>query len=645
MKLEFARLVNYRQFYGQQDIGFSTYKDLNVTVFHGDNGAGKSSFFSAINWCLYGEGIEDIGEIISKRAIKEAPIGEEVTTSVQISFIHQGKMYVADRSITVKKLVDGYKKVDKEFTLTRIKKSGDHVKEDKPIGTMNAILPSNVRTYFFFDGEKMDDLTRANSEDVTEAIRNIMRLPALERAQDHLNTVAAEFRREVAKQGSPELEKLTEEEEDLRKSKEKNLTRKDELEEEMHLGKEHLEEVENQLRDTQETRELQKERDELSREIESLDKRDSELILDIQKTVSKTFVKYLPEIAEKAIGILDEKREKGEIPSGVRETVVKDLLEDLECICGRPFKEGDEAYKKLNSLLKKATSSKLEMEVSRLGGSLGLLSSRYEDDYSNLNTFVKHRAQTQEDNEKKYAQLDEIKHKIGNSSEEEIANLEKLRTKIERDYRLCISNQGKVIGALEVIEKQISEIGNRREKALSKEKKVAFLSKKERLSQQAADAVAIIKEEFFENTRMEIEKATKKVFSTLAWKQDHFQDLVLDENFRLEVIDRWGTPTRQELSAGERQILSLSFITALSNLSGEEAPLVMDTPFGRLSGNHLSAVAENLPDLTPQLILFVTDREWDEASRTNLEPRVGTQYNLNFDIGNGCTTVEEIEFK
>ena len=92
MKLEFARLVNYRQFYGQQDIGFSTYKDLNVTVFHGDNGAGKSSFFSAINWCLYGEGIEDIGEIISKRAIKEAPIGEEVTTSVQISFIHQGKM-------------------------------------------------------------------------------------------------------------------------------------------------------------------------------------------------------------------------------------------------------------------------------------------------------------------------------------------------------------------------------------------------------------------------------------------------------------------------------------------------------------------------------------------------------------------------
>lgn len=78
--------------------------------------------------------------------------------------------------------------------------------------------------------------------------------------------------------------------------------------------------------------------------------------------------------------------------------------------------------------------------------------------------------------------------------------------------------------------------------------------------------------------RQEIEAHTIEVFSRLAWKQEHFQDVRLDQDFRLEVIDRWGMPTREELSAGERQILSLSFICAMARVSGEDAPLVMETP-------------------------------------------------------------------
>jgi DNA sulfur modification protein DndD len=646
MKLEFARLFNFRQFYGQQDATFSSFDDLNVTVFHGDNGAGKTSFFSAISWCLYEEGVDDIGELISKRALNDAAIGDEVVTSVQIEFRHEGKTYVANRQLSVEKVKGGYRRKNITFDLTQIKKNGNHVPESNPEGTMNAILPSNVRPYFFFDGEKMDDLTKANSEEVTEAIRNIMRLPALERAKEHLNSIAAEFRREVAKQGSPELERLTEEEESLRDKKEKSLIRKKELEQEINLGKEKLEEVEEKLRNTKETRILQDKRDEINHIIQDLEKQESEFTNDIQKVVNKTYLKYLPSVAEKAIAILDEKREKGEIPSGVREQLVHDLLENLECICGRSFEKNDSSYNNLQALLAKTTSSKLEMEVTKLGGMLAALNSRFENDYNSLNTLVKHRAQTREANDMHYGQLDDIRRKLEGSSEKETANLEKLRTKLEHQYRVSISDQGKVIGTLESLEQHISEMASRREKALAKEKKAQFLSKKEKLAQQAADAVAIIKEEFFENTREEIEKATKEVFSRLAWKnEEHFKDVILDQSFRLEVIDRWGTPTRQELSAGERQILSLSFITALSRLSGEEAPLVMDTPFGRLSGNHLSAVAENLPQLTPQLILFVTDREWDEASRTNLEPRVGIMYRLNFDKATSSTDIEEVDFE
>ena len=80
---------------------------------------------------------------------------------------------------------------------------------------------------------------------------------------------------------------------------------------------------------------------------------------------------------------------------------------------------------------------------------------------------------------------------------------------------------------------------------------------------EASEKIDYIRGEFFEYIRSQIESSTKKVFDQLAWKQEHFEDVKLDQSFRLEVIDRWGYPTRQELSAGERQILSLSFICAM----------------------------------------------------------------------------------
>ena len=223
-----------------------------------------------------------------------------------------------------------------------------------------------------------------------------------------------------------------------------------------------------------------------------------------------------------------------------------------------------------------------------------------------------------------------------------MAGLEKQRARFQRDLEMAIAEQGSNESSLRNIERQLEDVVKQKRDAEAKEQKLIQLARRENLAQQASDAVSKIKGEFFEMTRQEIEAATREVFSKLAWKQDHFQDIRLDQDFRLEVIDRWGMPTRKELSAGERQILSLAFICAMAKVSGQAAPLIMDTPFGRLSGNHLAAVAENLPKLTSQLVLFVTDREWDEASRTSLEPCSGAQYELKFDCGTGCTDIVEV---
>jgi len=645
MKLEYISLDDFRQFYGRQDSEFSIVDDLNVTVFHGVNGAGKTSLFSAINWCLYGAGVEGIGELVSRRALVEAEEGDVVTTRVGVMFIHQGHRYVAKRSLSVRKSGKrGIPVGPPEFSLMQIKASGDAEERANPVGYMNSILPANVRPYFFFDGEKMEDLTRADNREVEEAIRNVMRLPAIERAEEHLNTIATEYRREIRRQGSPELGKLTSEEDDLRAEKDKAVRRRDELKEEIRLARQRISDLEAKLRATEATRSLQEKRDRIQDLLKQFEEQERGKVELIQLLANRSYLNLLPEAAQRALEVLDEKRERGLIPGDIRKQLVEDLLENLQCICGRPFQLNDEAYQKLSSLLKRTTSSELESEVSRLGGNLHALSAIASNQMSTLVNLTRDRAGINSRMDQLYKELDDIERQLKGAPEEEIAGLERQRAKFQRALEMAIAEQGSIEAKISGIDLEIERVRRKKQEAEAKEKKLVLLTRKEELAQKAADAVARIKEEFFEQTRSEIEAATKEVFGKLAWKQEHFQDVQLDQDFRLEIIDRWGMPARKELSAGERQILSLSFITAMARVSGEVAPLVMDTPFGRLSGNDLSAVAENLPDLTSQLILFVTDREWDEASRTGLEPRSGAQFELQFDMKTGCTTIEEVSF-
>ena len=142
--------------------------------------------------------------------------------------------------------------------------------------------------------------------------------------------------------------------------------------------------------------------------------------------------------------------------------------------------------------------------------------------------------------------------------------------------------------------------------------------------------------------RLRIEAKTKEIFKMLIWKDSHFHDVCISKDFELEVIDRYGRPARPELSAGERQILSLSFITAMSRISEEEAPLVMDTPFGRLSSQPRNNVTKFLPNLADQLVLLVTDEELRDEARANLEPRIGNEYRLEFDSNTSCTKIAEV---
>ena len=147
--------------------------------------------------------------------------------------------------------------------------------------------------------------------------------------------------------------------------------------------------------------------------------------------------------------------------------------------------------------------------------------------------------------------------------------------------------------------------------------------------------------------RKTIEAEAQSIFQQLIWKKNHFQGIHLSKDYRLDVIDRYGMATRPEMSAGERQVLSLAFIAGMAKVAreGETVPLVMDTPFGRLSSAHREKITEHLPEIADQLILFVTDEELraQDQARVNLAPKIGREYQLNFNQQNSSTIIETVE--
>jgi DNA sulfur modification protein DndD len=646
MKIERITLTNFRQYYGDHRLRLSLDPERNITVIHGVNGAGKTSLFLALNWCLYGEGVDNIGQIISKEAVSRAKQAEIVTTKVAIYFLHEGQRYVASRQLQGQKQKDGSvleARTNTEFMLMRTPTSGIAERSANPIGMINTILPSNVRTYFFFDGEKIDNFARPeHAEEVRFAIYQVLNLETLTRAVHHLAVAARDLRGDLKNIATGELQDLVDQDVRERETETALALRKDNLREEIAAAQRHMEEINQRLRDFDEAQALQKQYDLLSEQLNERQQELNGLTGRIREIANAGYIPVSRNAVQIAISILDEKRQRGEIPSNIRQQFIEDLLARQMCICGRPFSEHDEAYGHLVGLLRSAVPTSLEDDVLTTTGNLRSLVERGEQHQADLNTVMGDRVRLQQAVERLHAQRDDIQRQMKGADQAEVSDLAKKREKYQADIDDYRTEQVRVDMELEEVRKRIKELERQIELARKTDNKARVLARKVELAQKSSDVINKVYETFAESKRLEIERETRGIFGSLAWKGEHFQDVRLTPDYQLEVIDRYGLPARPDLSAGERQVLSLSFITAMAKVAQREAPLIMDTPFGRLSSAHRETITANLPNLAPQLVLFVTDEELRDRALENLAARIGTEYRLNFNPHTSCTTIEEL---
>ena len=144
----------------------------------------------------------------------------------------------------------------------------------------------------------------------------------------------------------------------------------------------------------------------------------------------------------------------------------------------------------------------------------------------------------------------------------------------------------------------------------------------------------------------EIDKHFRKIMTKDYWAE-------LTEKYTLRIRKRVlgsngedSTEIDAALSTGERTVTSLVFIaslvalakkrseipTILRDLAGSAFPVAIDSPFGSLS-IFRSGVARYIPELAPQVILFVSPEQYNgqvEAA-LNESGRVGKRYYLSYN--------------
>ncbi|NMC57798.1 MAG: hypothetical protein GYA51_00160, partial [Candidatus Methanofastidiosa archaeon] len=125
--------------------------------------------------------------------------------------------------------------------------------------------------------------------------------------------------------------------------------------------------------------------------------------------------------------------------------------------------------------------------------------------------------------------------------------------------------------------------------------------------------------------RKDVENKATEIFQRIRSKE-YFSKLPINDTYGLSIITEHGVLlNKAELrSAGEEQVLAFALIGGLNNCSEIEAPVFMDTPFGRLDTKHGTRVLGELPNLSEEVILLVTDRELRKGDEIVLSGKIKT---------------------
>ena len=183
MLLQTIELQNFRQFVNEK-IDFSTDPERNVTLIIGENGTGKTTFAQAFFWCFYGETDFSDKIILNRSVIEKMTPDQKETVRVAIRLTHGSAEYEIIRTQEYKKAYTNRVTAANTVLNVQVKSADGNTRYLKPLECESAIqniLPKELANYFFFDGERIEKMSKEIAQisdkldgaDVREQVRKI----------------------------------------------------------------------------------------------------------------------------------------------------------------------------------------------------------------------------------------------------------------------------------------------------------------------------------------------------------------------------------------------------------------------------------------------------------------------------------------
>lgn len=107
---------------------------------------------------------------------------------------------------------------------------------------------------------------------------------------------------------------------------------------------------------------------------------------------------------------------------------------------------------------------------------------------------------------------------------------------------------------------------------------------------------------------------------------ERIERIRIDAGGRMALFGRDGCETKVDLSAGQMQILIMSLVSALAEVTRYQAPFVIDTPLARLDDGHRQGLFRHWSSLEQQVILLSQDTEITSEVCRQLEPHISRTY-------------------
>lgn len=647
MLLQSIKLENFRQFTDER-IDFSTDPERNVTLIIGENGTGKTTFAQSFFWCLYGETDFTDKVLINRTVAERLQPDQKANVRVELRLTHGSANYEIVRTQEYKKSYSGKVSGANTVLSISVKSADGNTRYLKPLECeteIKKILPKELSSYFFFDGERIEKMSKEiasgkKSSGFSDAVVGLTGLKATLAALGHLSpkknsSVIGKFNDDYKGDSSAKILRLTKEIEALQTELDKIETRLAEIDDEINAARTSKAKFEEDIKQYADGEKLQNQRDKLNRELTASKKVKAQFIKALCTTFNGGMTSFFSmSLVERALKVLSESDFSGKDIPEMHAKTIKYLIKRGTCICGTHLSEGSIPYNKVMELLDYLPPQSIGVTVgqfikdsrSQYGKEITLY-----NDVANQLALIRQQDETIAGIENDISLISEKLD--GDDVREQVKKLNAQIQACERNISDRTAEQKRLLNRQGAAEKEKSL------KETSRSELSLLDVNNRRIELYKAYATRIYTELFSEyktrekSIRDKLEASINEIFKSI---YDGGLSLSIDEKYNISVYvtDFDGgveTSTAQSIS------VIFAFISAIIKMArdnqienGDESysepyPLVMDAPLSAFDKRRIKAICSAIPETAEQVIIFIKDTD-GELAEEHLGTKVKTRH-------------------